>query len=229
MSEFDKLENIYREREEFLKDRYNPVNPDILMSVQEKERSLVRWIIKTKISPINTKNLLEVGCGNGLNLQFFLKLGFRPEKLVANELIEERAHTARSILPESIKVLKGNLLDQRLPEEHFDIVYQSLVFSSILNEELRKKMATLMWKLVKPGGGVLWYDFIYNNPKNPNVRKVTLKEVKELFPTATIKSWRITLAPPISRLVTKIHPSFYHLFNMFPFLRTHILCWIEKK
>ena len=22
-----------------------------------------------------------------------------------------------------------------------------------------------MWALVKPGGGVLWYDFVYNNPR----------------------------------------------------------------
>jgi hypothetical protein len=24
-----------------------------------------------------------------------------------------------------------------------------------------------MWALTKPGGGILWYDFVYDNPRNP--------------------------------------------------------------
>ena len=85
-----------------------------------------------------------------------------------------------------------------------------------------------MWALVKPGGGVLWYDFVYNNPRNPDVRGVPLKHIRELFPRGKIYSWRITLAPPISRRVTRLHPALYAVFNLFPILRTHVLCWIQK-
>lgn len=228
MTEFDELKNIYRERDEFLKDKYNPLNPDILMTVQEKERLIVQWIKKEKISPVSSKKLIEIGCGDGSNLLYFLKLGFKPENIVANELVEQRAKTARKLLPDSINMIIGNAIDLQLPSEEFDIVFQSTVFSSILNSESREKLADVIWKLVKPGGGILWYDFVYDNPNNPNVKKVSLKNVKEIFPAAQIKSWRLTLAPPISRLVTKVHPNFYHLFNFFPFLRTHILCWIKK-
>lgn len=228
MTEFDELKNIYRERDEFLKDKYNPLNPDILMTVQEKERSIVQWIKKEKISPVSSKKLIEIGCGDGSNLLYFLKLGFKPENIVANELVEQRAKTARKLLPDTINMIIGNAIDLQLPSEEFDIVFQSTVFSSILNPESREKLANVIWKLVKPGGGILWYDFVYDNPNNPNVKKVSLKNVKEIFPAAQIKSWRLTLAPPISRLVTKIHPNFYHLFNFFPFLRTHTLCWIKK-
>ena len=228
MNEFDELKNIYQQRDEFLKDRYNPLNPDIMMTVQEKERLIVKWINTEKISPVSSKKLIEIGCGNGSNLLFFLKLGFKPENIVANELIEQRAESARKLLPETIKIIIGNAIDLQLPAEEFNIVFQSTVFSSILSFDSRKKLADIIWKIVKPGGGILWYDFIYNNPQNPNVRKVTLKEVKQLFPIGEIKYCRLTLAPPISRVVTKIHPNFYHLFNLFPFLRTHILCWIKK-
>jgi hypothetical protein len=72
------------------------------------------------------------------------------------------------------------------------------------------------------------YDFIYNNPRNPDVRGVPLKRIRELFPFGKIDSWRITLAPPISRRITRIHPVLYHVFNTFYFLRTHVLCWISK-
>ena len=83
-------------------------------------------------------------------------------------------------------------------------------------------------ELGEAGGGVLWYDFIYNNPSNPDVRGVPVKLVRELFPAGKMIVRRVTLAPPISRRVTRIHPSFYTIFNFFPFLRTHVLCWIQK-
>lgn len=228
MSEFDDLKNIYLERDEDLKDRYNPLHPDVMMTLQEKERSIIKWIVNEKISPINSKKLLEIGCGNGTNLLFFMKIGFSPENIVANELIEQRAASARKLLPESTKIISGNAIDLQLPAEEFDIVFQSTVFSSILNLNSQKKLAKVIWKVAKPSGGVLWYDFIYDNPRNKNVKGITLKKIRELFPEGKIKYWRITLAPPISRIVTKIHPSLYNLFNVLPLLRTHVLCWIEK-
>jgi hypothetical protein len=85
-----------------------------------------------------------------------------------------------------------------------------------------------MWFWLKPGGAIFWYDFIYNKPSNSDERGIPLKRVRELFPDAKINVRRVTLALPISRRVCKIHPNLYHIFNAFPFLRTHVLCWIEK-
>jgi hypothetical protein len=154
------------------------------------------------------------------------------ENLVGNELLEERAEMARRRLPEGIKILVGDAAEINLDEGPFDVVYQSTVFTSILDDGFQQKLADRMWALVKPVGGVLWYDFIFNNPRNPDVRGVPLKRIRELFPQGIMDSWRITLAPPISRrvcwLVCRIHPALYSLFNLFPFLRTHCLCWIQK-
>ena len=77
-------------------------------------------------------------------------------------------------------------------------------------------------------GGVILYDFIYNNPSNQDVKGVNVKKIKTLFPDGRLNTWRITLAPPISRLVTRLHPNMYNAFNIFPILRTHVLCWIQK-
>jgi len=85
-----------------------------------------------------------------------------------------------------------------------------------------------MWELTKRGGGVLWYDFIYDNPENPDVRGVPIRRIRELFPEGRMRYWRLTLAPPIARRVCRIHPCLYYVFNVFPFLRTHVLCWIAK-
>jgi hypothetical protein len=154
-------------------------------------------------------------------------MGFQPENMVGIELLEDRAAIANKVLPHGI-VRAGEASEADLPPTSQDIVFQSTVFSSLLDDGFQKKLADRMWSWVKPGGGVLWYDFIYNNPKNPDVRGVPLRRVRELFPQGKLTVRRVTLAPPIARRVCRIHPCLYTFFNLFPFLRTHILCWIQK-
>jgi len=62
---------------------------------------------------------------------------------------------------------------------------------------------------VRPGGGVLWYDFTVNNPRNPDVRGVPIRRVRALFPQGRMQAQRVTLAPPIARAVTHVHASLY--------------------
>jgi SAM-dependent methyltransferase len=198
------------------------------MALQEKERTVIEWVRTSSLMPLGNRRLLEIGCGSGTNLLQFLKLGFAPKNMVANELLEERAKMARLNLPRAIEVLEGDALSTDFGCESFDVVVQSTVFTSLLDQDFQKSLAQHLWNIVKPGGGVLWYDFIYDNPKNPDVRGVPICRIRELFPEGTIRTWHVTLAPPISRIVTKVHPRLYDLFNLFPFLRTHVLCWIQK-
>ena len=208
--------------------RYEFLKPAVYMTVQEKERALLRWIDHCGVAPVAGKRVVEIGCGSGANLLQFQRLGFRPENLVGNELLPQRAAVARQLLPSAIDLLAGDAMNLDLPDSGFDIVLQSTVFTSILDDKFQQDLAARMWRWVKPGGGVLWYDFTYNNPKNPDVRGVPLRRVRGLFPTGQIKYWRVTLAPPISRVVTRVHPTLYTVFNALPILRTHLLCWIKK-
>ncbi len=223
------VERYSRRRNNITDDRYSCLNPSVYMGQQEKQRILIRWFKDNNIYQIGEKRLLEVGCGAGGNLVDMMRLGFRPENLIGNELLEDRAADARRILPETTKILVGDASTLDFGSDKFDIVYQSTVFTSILNEPFQATLATKMWDLVSPGGYILWYDFVYNNPKNPDVRGVSLDRVRQLFPNGEFGFKRLTLAPPISRFVCRIHPGLYGVFNALPFLRTHVLCWIQKQ
>lgn len=209
-------------------DLYSPLNPAEFMARQERERALISLIRAAGLEPISERTVLEIGCGTGSNLLRLIDLGFSPENLVGNELLESRATVARSRLSQEVRILMGDASTLEFPAASFDIVYQSTVFTSLLDAPFQEALARRMWSWARPGGGVLWYDFLYDNPRNPDVRGVPMRRVRQLFPQAHIRSWRITLAPPISRRVTKLHPSLYGLFNLLPFLRTHVLCWIRK-
>lgn len=218
----------YEKRKNISSDRYSILNPASILIEQEKERALIKWIKENNIEPLENKKLLEIGCGGGYNLLKFIRFGFKPQNIFANDLISERLQSARELLPSKVHFYEGSAMDLSFKENEFDIVFQSMVFSSILDSDYQIKLAEKMWQWVKPGGGILWYDFIYNNPSNKDVKGVSLAEVKKLFKVKKLYYKKLTLAPPVARIVTKVHPFLYYFFNSTYLLRTHLLIWIQK-
>lgn len=194
----------------------------------EKERIFLSILSRFDFATIKTMKVLEIGCGRGTNILHFLRWGFEPENIKGNELMPDRCAEARRLLPAAVEIIEGDALLLRQPEDSFDIVLVSTVFTSIFDESFRAELAKKIWSLVKPTGAVLWYDFIYNNPSNPYVMAVPRRRVLELFPEARTLSRKVTLARPIARFVCRVHPRFYSLFNLLPFLRTHLVAWLEK-
>ena len=58
-----------------------------------------------------------------------------------------------------------------------------------------------MVRVLTPDGFILWYDFHFDNPKNPNVRGVKKKEIISFFPNCTFDFTLTTLVLPIARLI----------------------------
>lgn len=227
-NESDLIAKRYAKRKNISNNRYSMLNPSVWMGVQERQRALIK-ILNSKITkPLKDITVLEIGCGGGANLLELMRLGFSPEKLIGNELLPERINILRKNLPSLCKIEEGDASLLEYADESLDLIYQSTVFTSLLDDKFQEKLAKKMWEWVTPGGGIIWYDFIYNNPSNKDVRGVPLSRVKTLFPDAIITTQRVTLAPPLSRRVTKIHPSLYTIVNTLFFLRTHVLCYIQK-
>jgi SAM-dependent methyltransferase len=210
------------------RDRYSYLNPDVWQSLQERQRAMLRLFERLGWADLTSRRVLEVGCGAGGNLLELLRLGFAPRNLAGIELLPDRYAQAMQTLPASVVLMQGDALQVKLPDQSEDIVMQSTVFSSLLDAPFQWKLAQTMWRWVRPGGGVMWYDFVVNNPRNPDVRGVPVARVRELFPQGRLTWRRVTLAPPLARAVCRVHPAMYTLVNSLPLLRTHVLAWIEK-
>jgi SAM-dependent methyltransferase len=210
-------------------DRYAPNLPDVQARVTER-RAVTQALLARHLGPhaLAALDVLEVGCGGGANLLEWLALGVPPERLVGNELLPERFAAARAALPAAVRLLAGDARRLSLPEASFDIVQQSTVFTPILDDNARVELAAAMWRWVRPGGAVLWYDFTVDNPRNPDVRGVPLARLRQLFPGAQIDARRVTLAPPLARALGRIHPSLIRWAAALPLLRTHVLAWVGK-
>jgi SAM-dependent methyltransferase len=208
--------------------RYHPLNPDVWQSRLERERKLLRWLAALDWRDLATRRAVDVGCGTGSQLLDLLRLGFAPQHLAGLELLPDRLARARARLPADLTLWLGDATQAPIAPQSQDLVLQSTVFSSLLDDDFQRRLAEVMWGWVRPGGGIWWYDFTRDNPRNPDVRGVPLARVAALFPHGTIRSWRVTLAPPLARPVCRVHPSLYRVFNALPPLRTHVLCWIGK-
>jgi SAM-dependent methyltransferase len=208
--------------------RYSLLNPAALLPLQERQRAMTALFRRLGWHDLSTLRLHEVGCGTGSNLVELIQLGFLPEHLSGVELLPERWAQARARLPAAVSLQQGDALALAPPAGSVDVVLQSTVFSSLLDADFQQRLAATLWAALKPGGGVLWYDFTVDNPRNPDVRGVPLRRVRQLFPQGRVRARRITLAPPLARAAVRLHPSFYTLLNTLPLLRTHVLCWIAK-
>jgi SAM-dependent methyltransferase len=209
-------------------DRYSLLNPDVWHTVQERQRAMLCLFVRLGWNDLTVRRVLEVGCGTGGNLLELLRLGFAPRNLAGIELLPDRFAQAMQTLPAGVVLMQGDASLMKLPDESEDIVLQSTVFSSLLDAPFQWRLAQTMWRWVRPGGGVLWYDFTIDNPRNPDVRGVPVRRIRELFPDGRVSFQRVTLAPPIARAVCRVHPALYSMFNAVPPLRTHVLAWIEK-
>ena len=209
-------------------ERYSLLRPEVWQTVHERQRALLQMLARHGCTELASLRLTEVGCGSGGNLLELLRLGFAPQHLTGLELLPERHAHARALLPSSVSLNLGDAAQAAIGVQSQDLVLQSTVFTSLLDDAFQERLAAAMWSWVKPGGAVLWYDFTVDNPRNPDVRGVPLARLRALFPQAAVEHRRVTLAPPLARAVCRLHPALYGVFNALPLLRTHVLAWIGK-
>lgn len=207
---------------------YSLLNPAALMAAQERQRALIALLRLHGLEHLHTLRLLEVGSGGGANLLELLRLGFAADRLCGIELLAERHASAQACLPSDVLLLNADAAQADIAEASQDLVLQSTVFSSLLDDAFQQRLADAMWRWLRPGGAVVWYDFTVNNPRNRDVRGVPVERMRALFPHAHFETRRLTLAPPIARAVCRLHPALYTVFNLLPPLRTHVLAWIAK-
>lgn len=215
-----------RRERELPKDYYALHHPANLFMHQEHERWLSRCLQRGGLVPLDGRRVLEVGCGHGNWLGVFESLGACRHDLAGIELGTDRAEATARRFPDA-DVRSGDAT--RLPwDDHtFDVVFQRMMFTSILDPAARKQAAEEIVRVTRPGGALVWIDF-FINPRNPQVRPLGRADIRALFPGWQATFHRTTLAPPLTRRLVPISWSLARAVEQLKIFNTFYIALLQS-
>lgn len=228
--EHERILEAYEARRARARERFFTYgSPAHVLAHHERYRETLRILAANGVRTLGETKILDVGCGDGSMLRQFVQWGAVAENLAGIDLQAEPVSHARRHNPQ-FDVRCDSAVALPWEDASFDLVCQHTAFSSILDVEMKNRVANEMVRVLRPRGAVLWYDIRYDNPRNPDVRGVRASELRRLFSDLDLDLRRITLAPPIARhLPVALLPILYPLLSAVPPLRTHYLGVLTKR
>lgn len=226
-TEETRIKATYKQRQ--TGSRYSWFNQGHLFHVQELERDILTALRERDLSQLREKKILDIGCGRGYWIREFIKWGARPENSSGIDILEERVSQGKRLCPEGVQIDLGNAAKLTFDNSSFDLVLQFLVFSSIPDMTMKEMIAREMLRVLKEDGVILWYDFCFDNPRNPDVRGVRKREIAHLFPDCHIELRRVSLAPPLARFLAPYSWLVCHVLSRVRMLNTHYLALVSRK
>lgn len=176
--------------------------------------------------PLTDRLVLEVGCGSGYWLRLLENLGSRPNNLHGIDISSERVGWAAASMA-GVCFSVGDAAQIPYRDAQFDLALQFTLFTSMLDSDARRSAAAELIRVLKPGGILIWYDFIWN-PINRDTRGIGERELRSLFPCCRFDIRRITLLPPLARWMAPFSIGVCRMLERVPQLRSHYLAVIRK-
>jgi ubiquinone/menaquinone biosynthesis C-methylase UbiE len=227
-AELERIRTEYERRDrEIPSDFYALYHPANLFVRHSQEEAVLAGLHAAGLTPLTGRRVLDVGCGVGDWFGLFERFGAGRADLAGIELGESRAAEARLRFP-AADIRQGDAAELPWPDRRFDVVFQSTLLTSVLNEEVRGRIACEMLRVLAPNGAIVWLDFRYNNPSNPNVRGIGRSELARLFPQCDVRLRRIVLAPPLARRIVPWSIRLARLLEMTTLFNTHYLAVIRR-
>ncbi|MFH0911498.1 MAG: oligosaccharide flippase family protein [Planctomycetota bacterium] len=223
-AEEERIRAVYAKRDEGLRIGFQSLCD--LIEGGKRAVAVFRILREQGQWPISDKRIADFGCGTGGRLREFMRLGALPDNLYGMDLSEERIRICRSLFP-NFHVHAGSAAETPYADGFFDLVSNSTMMSSVLDDALAERIAREMLRVLNPGGLILWYDLRYRNPWNREVRGYDRRAIRRLFPKCRIRFQSMGLPPQVTERL-ECAPFLYHLLHLLPPLRIHLLAAIAK-
>jgi ubiquinone/menaquinone biosynthesis C-methylase UbiE len=202
--------------------RHRLDDPGHLLLLADRTLALRRLLRKVGVHPLGDRTVLDLGCGAGDSLATLLAAG-GPARVTGIDPDESRIARARDrIRPGRFEV--GDARALPFDDSAFDIALLFTVLSSVPDDADRRAIAAEARRVVRPGGGVLVYDFALN-PGNRETRGLSERDARILFGGCTYESLRVTPLPALARRLARSGRPRTWLSRL-PVPRTHHLLWI---
>ena len=149
-------ENIYKPTAK-PQQQWNALHPLEFGYRSQQLKCLAEMLYAQGFVSLEGMRILDVGCGTGRLLGSLGAVGARPDMLEGIDLNSDAIKFAKERYPGiSFQCVQGGHIP--FPDNYFDLVIQSVVFSSIALPGLRQHLASEMLRVTRGGGFVYWWD-----------------------------------------------------------------------
>ena len=215
---------------------------------KRRDQALSSRLLRDGITPASHPRILDLGCGTGHYLSLLRGIGFRPAALCGVDLVPERLASLRQRLP-GAGTACADIAALPFRDGAFDLVLQVHCFHTVLSPVHRLRMAAEAWRVLRPGGWVLWYDLrprplpwvqpwavtaahlLQPEPPAPGtgipIRPLSRAEVRCLFPEGDLRLEPHGLDPALGRRVPGEWSE--RFLELLPPLQTNLLGGIRKR
>ena len=216
------IKDAYARRDATKGDRYAWYQPDVINQEVARQAVLRRLLYRAFGNDVSSLDVLDVGCGTGSLLRGLIELGVSPSSCTGIDLLPDRIEAAIERSHPAMQWHVGGLAALNV-DKTFDLVTAWTVLSSVVDADARRSLIDDMWDRVRPGGWLQIFDFRFNNPRNPDVRRVRACDLGELDPAPTERLRRsLITSPPLARRLCSVHPRLDSLLSaVVPAVRSH--------
>lgn len=228
-AEQDRINHVYRPWQGSAGPaRHDWHRQEVLLQEADRARALASLLPRTLGVDLSGLRAIDVGCGHGGFVRQLIDWGANPARLAGTELQPERLEHARLHTAPGVRWHLGAL--DAFADNSVDLVSAHTVFSSLLDDDLRRDLAAEMWRVLKPGGWAMIFDVRYGSPRNRNVRKVTDVELLRLWPAEKRHYRTLILIPPLARALARLPRLLPDaLATLVPLLRSHFFYMAQKE
>jgi len=195
---------------------YNLIYSDIL------QYSFLKLINRNKIQINEKSKILDIGCGCGAKLSYFMQTCATPDNLYGVDLSIERIEIAKELYP-NINFFTQDAQELAFENEYFNLTTEFNVIMSILDEDIRNNLAKQMERVTKIGGNIICYDPICKNINyDSHTKGVSIDDLRLYYPNCTIVDKIGLYTKFTTRFVAK-YPALAWLCENIPFKTHHIV------
>jgi SAM-dependent methyltransferase len=216
---------LTRDEKEFLRGRdyWTPLKPLALFYQHQLEAAAARAFRRARLEPAG-KRILEDGCGRGDFLLTLARFGAEPARCVGVDVNAADLARARERFA-AAAFARADAAALPFKDGSFDLATAATLFSSLPPGEKRARAAAELMRALKPGGVLVWFDFV---ERNERTRGLELAEVKALFPGWEARARNFGLKFGWASLVVNKAMWLAHLLAALGVARSHWLVLLAK-
>jgi SAM-dependent methyltransferase len=201
-------------RDKTLLRRWNRLDPLALFFQHSRERAFSRLLGEYYPQAKNWR-ILELGCGSG-RLLLLLRETEIGKKLFGCDISRDKLDANLVTLNIPLTVTPPDAL--AFSDACFDLIVQSVVFSSVPDAMVRDWLAQEMDRVLAPGGHILWYDVIKTRG---NLIGFDRSAIGRLLPGYAMQGFRCGLDYRLASVLAYKSQALATLVEALPFWHSH--------